>query len=205
MKNQISILFSKKLLTNIILYLIIMITTKQKERKQMNIGYKLFEMDMRDGKLYPLFIGKTKAFELDKWIHAEFIPTKGYACRGGLHLGLIPSAPHLIGADGTYSSRRGKNFKRIWVEVEYNDNNNYNDYVQTLPKKCITDGIPEDGFYNFKEANGALWIITSDIKINRILTEEERQAMLESIGFDEKKAIEKRVEILNKYKKTLDK
>lgn len=45
----------------------------------MNIGYKLFEMDMRDGKLYPLFIGKTKAFEFDKWIHAEFIPTKGYA------------------------------------------------------------------------------------------------------------------------------
>ena len=24
----------------------------------MNIGYKLFEMDVRDGKLYPLFIGK---------------------------------------------------------------------------------------------------------------------------------------------------
>lgn len=165
----------------------------------MNIGYKLFEMDTKDGKLYPLFIGKTKAFPIDEWIHAEFIPTKGFACRGGLHIGAnLPSAPHLIGSDGTYKSKRGKNFKRVWCVVEYNANHNYNDYVQTLPKKCITDGIPEDGYYNFKEANGALWIITSDIKIIKVLTEEERCAILKSHGFDEQKAIEKRVEILNR-------
>ena len=165
----------------------------------MNIGYKLFEMDIRNGKLYPLFIGKTKEVERHIWLHAEFIPTKGYAERGGWHLGAnLPSAPHLIGSDGTYKSKRGKNFKRVWCEVEYNDNHNYNDYVRTLPKKCITDGIPEDGYYNFKEANGALWIITSDIKINKALTERERCDILKSNGFDEQKAIEKRVEILNK-------
>lgn len=165
----------------------------------MNIGYKLFEMDMRNGKLYPLFIGKTKEVERHVWLHAEFIPTKGYAERGGWHLGAnLPSAPHLIGSDGTYKSKRGKNFKRVWCEVEYNANHNYNDYVQTLPKKCITDGIPEDGYYNFKEANGSLWIITSNIKINHVLTERERCNILKSHGFDEQKAIAKRVEILNK-------
>lgn len=164
----------------------------------MNIGYKLFEMDTRDGKLYPLFIGKTEETKVGEWVHAEFIPTKGYAVRAGWHLGLIPSAPHLIGSDGTYKSKRGKNFKRVWCEVEYNANHNYNDYVQTLPKKCITDSIPEDGFYNFKEANGALWIITSDIKIIKVLTEEERCAILKSHGFDEQKTIEKRVEVLNR-------
>ena len=47
----------------------------------MNIGYKLFEMDKRDGKLYPLFIGKTEPFKINEWIHAEFIPTKGFAQR----------------------------------------------------------------------------------------------------------------------------
>ena len=165
----------------------------------MNIGYKLFEQDMRDGQLYPLFIGKTKPFKMNEWVHAEFIPTKGFATRGGLHIGAnLPSAPHLIGADGTYKSRRGKNFRRVWVEVEYNDHNNYNDYVATLPKKCITDGIPEDGYYNFKEANGALWIITSDIKIKRIIPEDERQKMLIAKGFNEAEAIKKRVEVLNK-------
>lgn len=167
----------------------------------MNIGYKLFERDKRDGKLYPLFIGKNIPFEMNKWIHAEFIPTKGFACRGGVHLGAnLPSAPHLIGSDGTYKSKRGKNFERVWCVVEYNANHNYNDYVQTLPKKCITDGIPEDGYYNFKEANGALWIITSDIRIIKVLTESERCDILKTNRFDEQKAIAKRVEILNRRK-----
>lgn len=165
----------------------------------MNKGYKLFERDKRNGELYPLFIGKTKPFKTNEWIHAEFIPTKGFAQRGGIHLGAnFPSAPHLISADGTYKSQRGKNFERVWVEVEYNANNNYNDYVATLPKKCITDGIPENGFYNFKEANGSLWIITSDIKVVRIIPEDERQQMLKAKGFDEQKAIAKRVEVLNR-------
>ena len=161
-------------------------------------GYKLFERDIRTGELYPLFIGKNKPFKIGEIIHAEFIPTKGYAVRGGLHIGTIPSAPHLIGASGTYTSKRGKNFERVWCVVWYNVNNNYNDYVQTLPKKCITDGIPEDGFYNFKEPNGALWVISSDMKIERVLTEEERCDILNEIGFDEQKAIAKRVEILNR-------
>ena len=167
-----------------------------------NIGYKLFERDKRTGKLYPLFIGKTEETKVGEWIHAEFIPTKGYAQRGGWHIGTIPSAPHLIGASGTYTSKRGKNFERIWCKVLYNARHNYNDYVQTLPKKCITDGIPEDGFYNFKEANGALWIITSDIKVIKVLAEEERCNILKAYGFDEAKAIEKRVKILNKNKKS---
>ena len=162
-------------------------------------AYKLFEQDTRSGKLYPLFIGKREETKVGEWVHAEYIPTKGFASRGGWHVGTnVPSAPHLIGANGTYTSRRGKNFKRVWCEVECNMNHDYNAYVQTLPKKCITDGIPEDGYYNFKEPNGAKWIITSDIKIVRIIPEEERQQILKAKGFDERKAIAKRVEILNK-------
>ena len=162
-------------------------------------AYKLFEQDTRSGKLYPLFIGKREETKVGEWVHAEYIPTKGFASRGGWHVGTnVPSAPHLIGANGTYTSRRGKNFKRVWCEVECNMNHDYNAYVQTLPKKCITDGIPEDGYYNFKEPNGAKWIITSDIKVVRIIPEEERQQILKVKGFDERKAIAKRVEILNK-------
>ena len=162
-------------------------------------AYKLFEQDTRNGKLYPLFIGKTAETKIGEWVHAEFIPTKGFASRGGWHVGTnVPSAPHLIGANGTYTSRRGKNFKRVWCEVECNMNHDYNAYVQTLPKKCIVDGIPEDGYYNFKEPNGAKWIITSDIKVVRIIPEGERQQILKANGFDEQKAIAKRVEVLNR-------
>lgn len=160
-------------------------------------GYKIFEMDTRDGKLYPLFIGKKEESKIGEWLKAEHIPTKNFAVRSGWHLGVIPSAPHLIGADGTYKSQRGKNFKRVWCEVEYNNTNDYTELAQKQPKKCFIE-CPSNGFYKFKEANGALWIISSDIKINRIIQEDERQKMLEAIGFDEREAIKDRVEILQR-------
>jgi hypothetical protein len=61
--------------------------------------------------------------------------------------------------------------------------------------------MPQNGFYRFKEPSGALWIITSDIKIIKVLTEEERQVILKRKGFDEKKACQKRVEILQNASK----
>lgn len=164
----------------------------------MNIGYKLFERDKRDGKLYPLFIGKKEPTKVNTWIKAEHIPTKGFAVRSGWHIGAnLPSAPHLIGANGTYVSKRGKNFERVWAIVEYNNHHDYTEMAQNQPKKCFVE-CPSDGFYNFKEANGAQWIITSEIKIIKVLTESERQCILKSHGFDEKKAIAKRVEVLNR-------
>ena len=165
----------------------------------MNIGYKLFEMDMRNGKLYPLFIGKTEETKVGEWVHAEFIPTKGFAVRSGWHLGLIPSAPHLIGADGTYRSKRGKNFKRVWCEVEYNNTHNYTSEAYKQPKHCFVC-IPDNGYYDFKEPNGAKWIISSDIRVKHILTDGERSAILLANKFDEAVAIGNRVEILNRRK-----
>ena len=164
----------------------------------MSYGFKLFERDKRNGKLYPLFIGKTEPTPMDEWIHAEHIPTKGFAVRSGWHLSAnLPSAPHLIGADGTYKSKRGKNFERVWCVVEYNNSYDYTELAQTEPNKCFVS-MPCNGFYNFKESNGSHWIITSDIKVIKVLTEEERCAILKAHGFDEQKAIAKRVEILNK-------
>ena len=153
------------------------------------IGYKLFEMNP-EGKLFPLFIGKTKETELNKWLHAEYIPTKGFACRGGWHIGTIPSAPWLMSVDGTYKSQRSKYWKRVWCEVEYNVNNNYDEEVNLLPKKCFADKCPENGFYFFKETGNRVWVITSDIKVNKILTEIERKQILDAEGFDEAKEFE---------------
>lgn len=153
------------------------------------IGYKLFEMNP-EGKLFPLFIGKTKETELRKWLKAEYIPTKGFACRGGWHIGTIPSAPWLMSADGTYKSQRSKYWKRVWCEVEYNTNHNYDEEVKLLPKKCFVDRCPEDGFYFFKETGNRIWVITSDIKVNKILTEDERKQILKAEGYDEAKEFE---------------
>lgn len=166
-----------------------------------SIGYKLFEM-RNDGKLFPLFIGKTKETPVNEWVPAEIIMEhRGFAHRPGWHLGAtMPSAPWLMSADGTYKSQRGKRFKRVWCKVEYVTDIDYTDMVMQLPKKCFTDRLPDGGFYNFRESGDRLWVIADRIKITHVLSEEERMQILNVMNYDEadafapyKKAMEKRM------------
>jgi len=168
---------------------------------EIKTGYKLFEM-RKDGKLFPLFIGKKKETQMNKWIPAEIIMEhKGFSHRPGWHIGAtMPSAPWLLSADGTYKSQRGKRFKRVWCEVQYAADVDYTDTVMRLPKKCFTDRLPDGGYYNFRESGDRLWIIADRIKVTKILSEEERIEKLKELGYDEnvafepyKKAFEKRM------------
>ena len=163
------------------------------------IGYKLFEQ-REDGKLFPLFIGKTKETYMNEWIPAEIVMEhKGFAHRPGWHIGAtIPSAPWLMGVDGTYKSQRGKKFKRVWCEVEYVADIDYTNIVSQLPKKCFADRLPDSGFYTFRESGDRLWIIADRIKITKILSEKERIQILNNLGYDE-------VEAFSPYKKAFEK
>ena len=162
-------------------------------------GFKLFEQ-REDGKLFPLFIGKTKETPMNEWALAEIIEHHpSFAHRPGWHIGsMLPSAPWLMSSDGTYKSQRGKTFKRVWCEVEYVADVDYTEIVQALPKKCFTDRLPDRGFYNFRESGDRLWIIADRIKINRIISEKERMEILRSMNYDEEKAFAP-------YKKTFEK
>lgn len=151
--------------------------------------YKLFEQDTRTGKLYPLFIGKKEETPIDEWVHAEHIPTKGFSVRSGWHAGFIPDAPWLKSADGAYKSQRGKCYKRVWCECECNLENDYTAQAQAQPKKCF-ERVPDNGYYFFREVGNRIWVITSDIKITRIISEEERQQVLTEMEYDEEKAFE---------------
>lgn len=168
-------------------------------------GYKLFEMNDK-GQLFPLFIGKNIETKIGEWLPAEYIPTKGFAARGGWHIGELPDAPWLKGLNGTeygeYKSRFTKG-RRVWCEIEYNATNDYNDYVATLPKKCIVDGVPENGYYFFREVGKGVWSITSDIKVVRVLSEEERKAILAEKGYDEVAAFAKYKETMEKRQRTI--
>lgn len=151
-------------------------------------GWKLFEM-RDDGKLFPLFIGKTKETKIGEWVPAEIIPTPKFSVRPGWHLNCeLPSAVHLMSADGTYKSQRGKRFKRVWCEVEYIADIDYTDVVSNLPKKCFTDRLPDGGFYIFKESGNRLWLIVDRIRVTRILTEDERMEILRSMDYNEQEA-----------------
>ena len=168
-----------------------------------SIGYKLFEQ-REDGKLFPLFIGKTKETPMNEWVPAEIIMDhRGFSHRPGWHLGAhLPSAPWLMSMDGTYTSQRGKKFKRVWCEVEYVTDVDYTDVVAELPKKCFTDRLPNGGFYAFKESGNRLWIIADRIKITRVINENERQQMLADAGYNEAEAFEPYKKAMEKRKKS---
>lgn len=153
------------------------------------IGYKLFEQRY-DGKLFPLFIGKTQETPMNEWVPAEIIMDhKGFAHRPGWHIGAtMPSAPWLMSADGTYRSQRGKKFKRVWCKVEYVADIDYTDEVLKLPKKCFTDRLPDGGFYKFRESGNRLWIIAERIKVTKVLSEYERMQVLDAMNYDEEEA-----------------
>jgi hypothetical protein len=154
-------------------------------------GWKLFEMNS-DGKLFPLFIGKTKETPMNEWVMAEIIENHpNFSHRPGWHIGTgVPSAPWLMSANGTYKSQRGKTFRRVWCEIEYVADVDYTAYVATLPKKCFTDRLPDGGFYKFRESGNRLWIIADRIKVTRVLSEEERQDILKEMNYDEMEAFE---------------
>lgn len=154
-------------------------------------GYKLFEQDSK-GNLYALFIDKKTVMPVGEWLKAENHPTKGFGLRPGYHIGEgIPSAPWLMSFDGTYKSQRSKYWKRVWAEVWYVADKDYTEEVLRLPKKCFVDRTPENGFYKFRETGcNRIWIIADQMKIERILTEEERMEILKSIGYDEALAFE---------------
>jgi hypothetical protein len=163
------------------------------------IGYKLFEM-RDDGKLFPLFIGNKQETPMNEWVPAEIIEHHpNFAHRPGWHLGAtMPSAPWLMGIDGTYKSQRGKRFKRVWCEVEYAADIDYTEIVEQLPKKCFTDRLPDGGFYKFRESGNRLWIIADRIRITRIISEEERIKILTELNYNEEAAFEP-------YKRALEK
>lgn len=110
---------------------------------------------MKDGTLKPLFIGKDKPFEIGKWQHCEYIPTKGFAPRsistddnskiGGWHCCFKPIAPHI--ADELSSGE-----KRIWMECEARGRS-------TVYKRSLLQG--------------GSWILVEEIKPIRTLTDDQ--------------------------------
>ena len=119
-------------------------TVQSSPRKEIIMkAYKLLR-ELKDGKLYPLFINKTNPTPFNEWMQAECIPTKGFAVRQGWHCCFTPYAPHL-------KEQLANGEKRVWVECEVED-------VET---------------YNRPESQGGKWILAQRMKINRILNADE--------------------------------
>ena len=87
--------------------------------------------------------------------------------------------------DGTYKSQRSKKWKRVWAEVEYIADCDYTDFVAQTKEKCMKDTTPTYGYYVFKEAGlNRSWVIAGQIKVVRMLAENERQEILKDMKYN---------------------
>lgn len=140
------------------------------------ITYKLFRI--KNGKLYPLYVEADREMEIGKWLEAgcgqkvDATHVKAKGCGGklslrpGFHSTSIPFTDW-IGekqADGTLAQRKDT----VWCECEING-----EQIECTER----NGFPElhDGWYYFRTNSKQKdpWIISSRIRINRILSREE--------------------------------
>lgn len=111
-------------------------------------AYKLLRK-LKDGKLYPLFINKHYPTEFNKWLPAEYYPTKGFAPRKGWHCCFKPYAPHL-------KRELANGEQRVWVECE----------------------VKNWDSYDRPESQGGSWILAQEMKVIRELDENEVDEIL---------------------------
>lgn len=174
--------------------------------KKIAYCYKLFEQHP-DGSLHALFAGAGDGQPIGEWIYAQGFPYTDSGVNGmnlreryGWHLSAgLPSAPHLMSPksfERGYPSKNAyghpKESKRVWVRMAYDATNDYNSIADSTVGKVGKGDIfglaPFGGYYAFKENNQSEWVISSGVKIDKILTEEERQQILKEAGYDEYEA-----------------
>jgi hypothetical protein len=158
------------------------------------IAYKLFRI--RNNKLYPLYVLANEEVPMHTWLEAHHgeITNNGkvksklgeLAYRPGWHCSERPVAVHIgekKNKDDVLPSYRPND--QVWCEVEIDDSINYQELADKQGKsprdKCLKC-IPENGFYYYKTNPNMFgtWIIAGNIKINRILNDDEVHQINES-------------------------
>lgn len=150
-------------------------------------GYKMFRI--KDGKLFPLYVLSNKETPMNVWIDAEEgemvdgkVKSKlgKLAYRPGWHIAEIPNSPWIGKKTGSGELIRRKDC--VWCEVEYHTDKNYQSEAREngwkagcwAVQRAYLKHIPWDGYYKFRtNTNGDVWIISGEIKVNQILSNEE--------------------------------
>ena len=163
-------------------------------------GYKLFRMVK--GKLFPLYVFAGEETPQGVWIDARCGEKKDgkvksrlglLAYRPGWHINdVCPYVTHI------YSVHNGVKYQKdgtVWAEVEYSDEINYqaeanecgrNEKGKIIPRNAYLKHVPENGLYRYKtnpSMYGA-WIIAGSMRITRILSDEEVEAMCHEHGLE---------------------
>ena len=153
------------------------VTNLLKKPKKTKKAYKLFRQ--KEGKLYPLFVGKEEEIPIGKWVKAGIgEQTKAgkvksslgeLAFRPGFHSGELPRAPHIGGKIDPETGQRTKKITKpnirednqVWAEVEVADDVDWQkianeraarkkDGTINVKTAHITDQLPSKGNYKYK-------------------------------------------------------
>lgn len=156
-------------------------------------GFKLFRI--KNGVLYPLYVDANEAIPIGVWLKAKagelaedgkHVKSKlgDLAYRPGWHLN--DDAPHVehiysCGKDGKKYMKKGT----VWAEVEYRGENlqELADSMGKQPRDKCLRYVP-NGYYHYKtsaQMRGS-WVICGEMKVNRILSDEEVRELCAKVG-----------------------
>ena len=166
------------------------------------IGYKLFRVTRKHpGKLYPMFVLADQETEMGVWLPAKEgvrLPDGkvksrlGPLCfRPGWHLSDLPIATHIGVKEG--GKVRYQRPDTVWCECEYSDQISYqveadkngtNAAGVLIPRNAYLAHVPKDGYYRYKTSPQMYgdWVIAGSIRVLRVLSDAEVDAMLISHG-----------------------
>lgn len=164
-------------------------------------GYKLFRLD-KQGNLHALFVNANETISIGEWHEAKCgeMTENGkvksrlgeLAYRPGWHINdEIPFVNHI------YSIHDGKKYLKdncVWCEVEYNEKSYQQEANEAginkkgvlIHKNAQLKKIPVGGYYKYKTNANMVgtWVISGEMKINRIMSDDEVYTMCINAGYE---------------------
>ena len=179
--------------------------------EKVQTAYKLFRTDP-EGNLYPLFVNANQKVPVGEWLPAEAGEMTGekvkskigaLAYRPGWHAGDLPIATHIgekydpqtLVKDKAMKAPNVRPDNQVWAEVEMPADYDWQTEAMNraqrskagnvIPRTAhITDQVPYGGFYRYKTNPNMTgeWLIGGQMKVNRILGDDEVRAVNEAAG-----------------------
>jgi len=180
----------------------------QEAPKETVKAYKLFRTNPKYPEhLFPLFVDADRPVPMSEWLRAEAGPVGktedsvksklgDLAYRPGWHAGDLPIATH-IGGKSAKGLRRPdyRPDNQVWAEIEMPADIDwqtealaraqFNKRGKMIPRTAhITDQVPYGGHYRYKTNPNMTgnWLIGGDMRVNRVLTDEEVKAINDAHG-----------------------
>lgn len=170
-------------------------------------AYKLFRVnEKKPGELFPLFVNASEPVPTNRWVVADEGTPAGtgkvkskigkLAYRPGWHSGDLPIATH-IGSDidpGTAKPTYRPD-DQVWARVLMAADHDWQSIAAANAQRTkggkliartaqITDQVPRNGFYRYKTNPNMTgeWLIGGDMKVVRLLTDDEVKAINDAAG-----------------------